>query len=311
MLCRKRNLRKNTTKGWFPKEAPHATEDVGPSSQATEDVGPSSQPMKYVGPSPSTPPRPKKLFASWHILAYNKNILAVMTPNVNGFEFSIFDFIWEEINAISENPLKSCGYAPYIMHITERVTVRTCYCEKEHHPLRIKNDLKAPVEDRRVAVGQLVSSTHRAARRSGQQGDKPPSPIQTKISLLFGICKFQHATEVKAQHERRTRRKDIKSVKEIHSHLNLQPSHSPIASKGEESPKIESFEERIAYFDVETPVQQWYGDASFNDFSFNYGGMVGTSSSHPPPFDSSPPAHTQDDEGEESGEQDEDDEWSL
>jgi hypothetical protein len=38
-------------KGWFPKEAPHATEDVGPSSQPTEDVG----------PSPSTPPRQKKV----------------------------------------------------------------------------------------------------------------------------------------------------------------------------------------------------------------------------------------------------------
>jgi hypothetical protein len=27
------------------------------------------------------------------ILAYNKNILTAMTPNANGFEFSIFDFI--------------------------------------------------------------------------------------------------------------------------------------------------------------------------------------------------------------------------
>jgi hypothetical protein len=26
------------------------------------------------------------------IPAYNKNILAVMTPNINGFEFSVFDF---------------------------------------------------------------------------------------------------------------------------------------------------------------------------------------------------------------------------
>jgi hypothetical protein len=27
------------------------------------------------------------------ILAYNKNILPAMSPNANGFEFSIFDFI--------------------------------------------------------------------------------------------------------------------------------------------------------------------------------------------------------------------------
>jgi hypothetical protein len=75
--------------------------------------------------------------------AYNKNILAAMAPNANGFEFSVFDFIWEEIKAILENPLKSCGYAPYIMHMIERVTARTFFCENEHHPLRIKNDLRA------------------------------------------------------------------------------------------------------------------------------------------------------------------------
>jgi hypothetical protein len=87
------------------------------------------------------------------IPAYNKNILAAMAPNANGYEFSVFDFIWEEIKAILENPLKRCGYAPYLMHLIERVTARTFLCEKEHHPLRIKNDLKAPVEDRRSAVG--------------------------------------------------------------------------------------------------------------------------------------------------------------
>jgi hypothetical protein len=81
------------------------------------------------------------------IPAYNKNILAAMAPNANGFEFPVFDFIWEEIKTTSENPLKSCRYAPYIMHMIERVIARTFYCEKERHPLRIKNDLKALVEN--------------------------------------------------------------------------------------------------------------------------------------------------------------------
>jgi Mg2+ and Co2+ transporter CorA len=73
--------------------------------------------------------------------------------------------------------------------------------------------------------------------------------------LLFGIYKSQHATELKAQYERRARRKDTKSMKKIHAHLNLQPLRSPIAFEGEESSKIESFEERIARFDIETPIQ--------------------------------------------------------
>jgi hypothetical protein len=86
----------------------------------------------------------------------------------------------------------------------------------------------------------------------------------------------------------------------------LQPPRSPIASEGEESPEIESFEERLTRYEAENSVQQWYGDASFSGFGFGYGGAG--SSSHPPPFDS-PPAHTHHDEDhEESGDEDEDDE---
>jgi hypothetical protein len=105
------------------------------------------------------------------------------------------------------------------MHMIERVTARTFFYEKEHHHLRIKNDLRALVEDTRAATP--YSSPPRAARGRRQQGDKPPSPIWKIFSLLFGMCKSQYTTEVKAQHERRARRKDTKSVKEIHAHLNL------------------------------------------------------------------------------------------
>jgi hypothetical protein len=150
------------------------------------------------------------------IPAYNKNILAAMAPNANGFEFSVFDFLWEKIKAISKNSLKSCGYAPYIMHMIESVMGRTFGHDKEHHPLRIKNNLKALVEDRRVAAGQPGSPPSSATRRSGQQREKPPSPFRKIFSLLFGMCKFQHAIDVKTQHERRARKKDTKSMKEIH-----------------------------------------------------------------------------------------------
>jgi hypothetical protein len=109
------------------------------------------------------------------ILAYNKNILAAIAHNANGFEFSVFYFIWKEIKVISENPLKSCGYAPYLMHMIERATTRIFFCKKEHHSLQIKNDLRAPVEDSRAAAPH--SSPPRAARGRGQPRGKPPSPI--------------------------------------------------------------------------------------------------------------------------------------
>jgi hypothetical protein len=160
------------------------------------------------------------------------------------------------------------------------------------------------VEESRVAAPH--SSPPMAARGRGQPRDKPPSPIQKIFSLLFGMCKSQHATDVRAQHERRERRKITKSVKEIRTHLSLQPPSSPIASESEESPEIKTFKERIVHFDEETPVQQWYGDASFSSFGFDYGGMAGASSSHPPPVDSPPSANPQN--VEESEDEDDDDE---
>jgi hypothetical protein len=71
----------------------------------------------------------------------------------------------EEIKAISKNPLKRCGYVPYLMHMIERVTAQTFFCEKEHHPLWIKNDLRALVEDSRVVAPH--SSPRRDARGRG------------------------------------------------------------------------------------------------------------------------------------------------
>jgi hypothetical protein len=109
-----------------------------------------------------------------------------MAPNANGFEFFVFDFIWKEINAISKNPLKSCGYAAYLMHMIERVTAHTFLYEKEHHPLRIKNDLRASVEDRRAATPQ--SSPPRAARGKGQQGDKPHLLFRRSLTCSLGCA---------------------------------------------------------------------------------------------------------------------------
>jgi hypothetical protein len=63
------------------------------------------------------------------------------------------------------------------------------------------------------------------------------------------MCKSQSTADVRAQHEMRERRKITKSVKEICTHLNLQPSSPLIASESEESPEIESFDEIIARFD--------------------------------------------------------------
>jgi hypothetical protein len=169
-----------------------------------------------------------------------------------------------------------------------------------------QNDLREPVENTRAAAPRGPSPP-RATRGRGQQGDKPPSPIQKMLNLMFGMCKFQHVTDVKAQHERCARRKGTKSVKEIRAHLNLQPPLSPIASEGEESSDVESFEEMVARFDTENPVQQWYGDMSFGGFSYGFDSGAGTSHSHPLLFDSPPPAQIHE-YGEDEGKDEDNDE---
>jgi hypothetical protein len=62
---------------------------------------------------------------SSNISSYNQNLLVTMTTRPHGFEFSVFDFIYGEIKAISESPLKGCVYAPYLMHMIERVMGQT------------------------------------------------------------------------------------------------------------------------------------------------------------------------------------------
>jgi hypothetical protein len=128
----------------------------------------------------------------------NKNILATMVPNWH--DFSVFDFIWEEIKAVSNSPLKSCSYAPFIMHMIERVIAHTIGHDKEHQCLRIKNDLRAPIEEMTTETPQ-ASPPSRAARGRGKQGEKPPSPLRNNFSLSFRMCKSEHTTDVKAQHE--------------------------------------------------------------------------------------------------------------
>jgi hypothetical protein len=56
---------------------------------------------------------------TFNIPSYNWNILVAMARQPHGFDFCASGFIWEEIKAISESPLKSCGSAPYIMHMIE------------------------------------------------------------------------------------------------------------------------------------------------------------------------------------------------
>jgi hypothetical protein len=73
---------------------------------------------------------------------YAKNLLAILGDGAP--PFSMIDYIWEEINGISLNPQKNCGFAPYLMFIIEDVTGRSFSKEGIHMPFR-PNPTKKPL----------------------------------------------------------------------------------------------------------------------------------------------------------------------
>ena len=65
-----------------------------------------------------------------------RTLLACFGPN--GEDSSVADYIWEEIKYISENPLKICAYAPYLMELIEKATKTKYQTDVEHVSFRPK-----------------------------------------------------------------------------------------------------------------------------------------------------------------------------
>ena len=65
---------------------------------------------------------------------FQRNLMAAMrlgTP-----QFSVGDFIWQEIKNLSENPQKICSYNPYIMFMIRKRTGTSSPRDVSHNPLR-------------------------------------------------------------------------------------------------------------------------------------------------------------------------------
>jgi len=62
--------------------------------------------------------------------------LLALTPSEP--EFSVFDYIWEEIKSISETPQKCCGFGAYLMFMIDQKTHKRC--DYIHPPVDIKKD---------------------------------------------------------------------------------------------------------------------------------------------------------------------------
>jgi len=147
-----------------------------------------------------------------NISSYAKNLLLALTPSEP--EFSVFEYIWEEIKSISESPKKCCGFGAYLMFMIDQKTNKRFECDYIHPPVDVKKDSHP-----RPTIAEIMASREQAAaqgeddvdpyapthtpgaphvptrsyfRRGGsrsQNWEKPPSPIRKMFNLIFGMCK--------------------------------------------------------------------------------------------------------------------------
>jgi hypothetical protein len=64
--------------------------------------------------------------------AYERNLLDALKKLVR---FDVFEYIVDEIWNTATNPLRSCGFVPYIQYMIEVVTMEKFYKDVAHEPL--------------------------------------------------------------------------------------------------------------------------------------------------------------------------------
>jgi hypothetical protein len=123
----------------------------------------------------------------------SKNLIVRMAPNQN--EFSVFNFICEEIIICSVSPKKSCHYGPYIFAMIKEVTRVEILTDKGHQVYKpkkghlerlLKLESHAP---RRSTQGpsQAPSSSHGPSSSQGPSSSRGPPPRAPKKK---GILNF-------------------------------------------------------------------------------------------------------------------------
>jgi hypothetical protein len=112
------------------------------------------------------------------IPAYERNLLDALMKTMR---FDVFEYIVEEIWNIATNPLRSCGFAPYIQFMIESVAQEKFYKDVHHDSLRpaVPKDPRASHAGSSVAA--LSCTTH--------SGGPPSAPATNSgiLKMLWGI----------------------------------------------------------------------------------------------------------------------------
>ncbi len=117
------------------------------------------------------------------IPTYERNLLdALMKPE----RFDVSEYIADEIRNIATNPLRSCGFAPYIQYMIEMVTKEKFYKDSRHDPLRpaVPKDPRTP----RTASPPTVAPS-RSTRSGGTSSSSQGSGMLKMLRGIFAICR--------------------------------------------------------------------------------------------------------------------------
>jgi hypothetical protein len=109
---------------------------------------------------------------------FDKDLLVHMRPPI--LPFYVSDFIWEEINPISESPQRLCGYAPYIMLIIEKASNRKFLKDSKHEPFKVP----VPKRMRLPSPGRYDELMEEG---EGQQQDQPAAGSGQGQTGLTGL----------------------------------------------------------------------------------------------------------------------------
>jgi hypothetical protein len=114
------------------------------------------------------------------IPAYETNLLdALMKP----VRFNVFEYIVDEIWSIATNPLRCCGFAPYIQNMIETVVQEKFYKDVRHDSLHpaVPKDPRA----HRAGSSTAAATPSRTTRSGG--ASSAPSTNSDILNMLQGI----------------------------------------------------------------------------------------------------------------------------
>jgi hypothetical protein len=119
------------------------------------------------------------------ILAYDQNLLDVLMKQER---FDVFEYIMDEIWNIDTNPLRSCGFAPYVQYMIEVVSHEKFYKDVRHEPLRptVPKDPRAHCANTST-LGDASSHTTRSGGASSASISK--TSILKMFRVIFAMCR--------------------------------------------------------------------------------------------------------------------------